>query len=74
MRLRRLIITLPPRLRGTAEHDARAIAEAVGRALAERGADAPLSAEIQGAKRGGAALAHEAGAAFKVRSGGGYGG
>lgn len=38
MRIRRLTLTLSPRMRGTAGHDARMIAEALGRALAERGA------------------------------------
>ena len=38
MRIRRLTLTLPARMRGTAGYDARAIAEALGRALAERGA------------------------------------
>ncbi|WP_238366287.1 hypothetical protein [Mesobacterium pallidum] len=38
MKIRRLTLTLPAHMRGTAEHDARAIAEALGRALTEKGA------------------------------------
>ena len=59
MRIRRIRLVLPPRLKPTAARDGRAIAEAAAEALAARGAapDGPLP--MQGAGRTGAALALE---------------
>lgn len=59
MKIRRVRIAMPVRLKGTAAADARQIAEAVARAL-EQGGTAPIGPlRIDGAGRSGAALALE---------------
>ncbi|MCP5086614.1 MAG: hypothetical protein GY952_07430 [Rhodobacteraceae bacterium] len=63
MRIRRLRIILPPHLKDTAHHDARAIAEAVGQALAGRKGDpGPVTVNLQGQGQAGAVLASQVGA------------
>ncbi len=56
MRLRRLTLTLPARMKDTAHHDARRIAEALARELHGRDA-APGRVTIAGHGQTGAALA-----------------
>lgn len=41
MRIRRLTLTLPPRMRGTAQQDARRLAEGLARSLQARGETLP---------------------------------
>lgn len=69
MRVKRLQITLPAHLRHTATHDARAIAEAVGRAIHQNGGHAE-SVEIQGHNLTGPVLAQEVGMRISNSKGG----
>lgn len=60
MRIRRMTIRLPARLRGTAEHDARRIAQAVAERM---GGDLPqrMSVDVKGQGASGHALAQAVG-------------
>lgn len=54
MRIKRIRLVLPPRLRNSASGDARAIADTLANALAENGgagANGPLRIEVPGAGR-----------------------
>lgn len=75
MRIRRLQITLPARLRDTAHHDARAIAEAAAQALWENGGQAG-TVTLAGQGQRGALLAQRVGLALPrgTRGGTGHGG
>ena len=68
MKIRRIRLVLPARMKGHAAADARQIAEAVGEALANRGAvSGPLV--IPGAGRNGVALAMETSARIAAAGG-----
>lgn len=63
MKIRRLTLTLPARMKHTAQHDARAIAEAVGAALHDNGGQTgPVTLHGQG--QTGTVLAQRAAAAL----------
>lgn len=69
MRIRRLQITLPARMKDTAHHDARALAEAVAQATWKTGGiDAPVTLAGQG--HSGALLAQRVGLALSKGKGG----
>lgn len=73
MKIRRITLRLPAHLRHTAEHDARAVAEAMARELAGReNPPATLQIDLRGQHQTGAALAAQA--AMGARKGGGHGG
>ena len=72
MRIKRLRITLPARLKDTASHDARAIAEAAAQALWENGGQA-ATVTLAGQGQRGAALAQRVGLALPRGSKGGTG-
>ena len=56
MRIRRVTLTLPARMKGTAAHDARAIGEALGRALHDSGGET-TSITLEGHGQSGSVLA-----------------
>jgi hypothetical protein len=63
MKIRRLTLTLPARMKNTAHHDARTIAEAVGRALYDNGGQTgPIT--LQGRGQAGNILATRAASAL----------
>lgn len=71
MKIRRLTLTLPARMKHTAQYDARAIAEAVGRALHDNpGQAGPIT--LQGHGQTGTVLATRAASALPT--GGKHGG
>lgn len=71
MKIRRITLALPARMKNTAHHDARAIAEAVARALHDNGGQSgPIT--LQGHGHSSAVLATRAAAA--VPKGGKHGG
>ena len=73
MKIKRVTIQLPAHLKNSAPHDARRIADAVGRALVGQGNIASnLSVNLQGNGQTGAMLAHQVGA--QLSKGGGNGG
>lgn len=59
-RIRRMTVTLPPRLRGVAEHEARRIADAAAAELT-KGAPQKLTVEVEGHGQRGHALASAVG-------------
>ena len=74
MHIRRLTITLPARMKHTAHHDARAIAEAVAQALHANGGEV-RDITVPGRGQSGLTLATRVGAALpKPRGGQGHGG
>lgn len=63
MKIKRVTIQLPAHLANTAPHDARKIADAVGRALVGQSQNAShLSVNLQGNGQTGAMLAYQTGA------------
>jgi predicted esterase len=71
MKIRHLTLTLPARMKNTAHHDARTIAEAVGRALHDNGGQTgPIT--LQGYGQGASILATRAASALP--KGGQHGG
>lgn len=69
MRISRIRIALPPRLRSSAEFDARAIAEAAAEALhASASADIRHTVTLPGQQRSGDALAQAVGQQLRARS------
>lgn len=72
MRIRRLTIRLPQRMKDTAQHDARAIGEVVAQALWENGGQA-ATVNIPGQGQRGALLAQRVGAALPKGKVGGKG-
>ena len=68
MRIRRIRLVLPPRMRHGADGEARHIAETVAQALAENpSASGPLRIEVQGGGRPARHMAHDlAGAATRA--------
>ena len=56
MIIRRITLTLPATMRHSAEHDARAIAEALAHALSARGGPAKISLELPYQGRSGPVL------------------
>jgi hypothetical protein len=64
VRIRRIRLVLPARMQATAVHDARAIAEAAGEALAKGGA-AQGRVDVAGRGLTGTVLAGQVGLAFK---------
>jgi hypothetical protein len=74
MQIKRLSLTLPPGMKHTAQHDARAIAEAVARALYDNGGQVS-EVNISGHGQNGLALAQRVGAALpRPKGGNGHGG
>jgi hypothetical protein len=71
VRIRRIRLVLPARMKGTAVHDARVIAEAAGKALAGAPGEAPGRVEVPGRGLTGAVLAGQVGLA--VGAGGRHG-
>ena len=65
MRIRRMTITLPPRLRRTAEREARLIAQEAAERLA-KGAPDPVVVEVAGGGASGHALAAAVGRRLSV--------
>jgi hypothetical protein len=65
VRIRRIRLVLPARMRATAAHDARAIAEAAGEALT-KGRAAPGRIEVPGRGLTGVVLAGQVGLAVKA--------
>ncbi|MCJ9429317.1 hypothetical protein [Kordiimonas marina] len=73
MRVKRLTVRLPVRLKGTAHHDARRIGEAVAEALWKNGGQGG-TITVPGHGQSGPALAVRVGAALpKARGGKGHG-
>ena len=68
MKINKLKITLPAHLANTAHHDARAIAEAVGRAIAENGTS-PAQIVVTGAAQSGAQIALAAASQIPAKGG-----
>ncbi len=64
VRIRRIRLVLPARMKASAVHDARAIAEAAGEALSQGGAG-PARVEVPGRGLTGAVLAGQVGLALK---------
>ena len=64
VRIRRIRLVLPARMKATAVHDARAIAEAAGEALARGGAAGRI--EVPGRGLTGTVLAGQVGLAMKA--------
>ena len=79
MRIKRLTITLPPRMKHTAQHDARAIGEAMAQALYAGGGQVS-EVTVPGHGQNGLALAQRVSAAIpksngpKTKGGSGHGG
>jgi hypothetical protein len=74
MQIKRLTITLPARLKNTAHHDARAIAEAMAQALYNNGGQVS-ELTVLGHGQNGLALAQRVGAKLpKPKGGTGHGG
>ena len=74
MRIRRLKIILPPRLKDTAQHDARLLGEAVAKALWDNGGEAgPVTVNALG-QRGHVLAQRVSGALPRGKGGGGHGG
>ncbi len=71
MKIRRLTLRLPARMKATAHHDARVIAEAVGKALYENGGQAS-PVQLNGHGQAGSVLATRA--AASLAKGGKHGG
>lgn len=69
MRIRRLTLTLPPRLAGTAPHDARMIAQAIAEKLGPE-ASPRIALDLAGNGAPGAALAQQIGARIAPKTGG----
>ncbi|MEM7505597.1 MAG: hypothetical protein AAF415_02540 [Pseudomonadota bacterium] len=73
MRIRRLKLTLPPRMKGTASQDARMIAQAIAEKLGPE-AGQRISLDLQGNGAPGATLAQQIGARIAPKSGSKTGG
>ncbi len=69
MRIKRLTLTLPARMKDTAHHDARAIADAVARQVHKNGGQV-AAVSLRGHGHTGSVLAQRVGAALPKGTGG----